>query len=97
MAVKNVVETPNGWALNTRPSHLCRIKNAQSIRMLSVPDEVLRMNFVPLRQVIRDLGYHNFDVIDLEERYRGLELTINHTALCNNSSPTSITPALNGA
>jgi hypothetical protein len=55
------------------------------------------MNFVPLRQVIRDLGYHTFDVIDLEERYRGLKLTINHTALCNNSSPTSITPDLNAA
>ncbi len=57
LAVKDVVETPNGWALDIRPNHLRRIKNAQSARMLPVPDEVLRLNFVPYVKAIRDLGY----------------------------------------
>jgi integrase len=57
LAVKDVVETSNGWALDIRPNHLRRIKNTQSIRMLPVPDEVLRLKFVPYVQAIRDLGY----------------------------------------
>lgn len=57
LAVKDVVETPNGWALDIRPNHLRRIKNAQSARMLPVPDEVLRLKFVPYVKAIRDLGY----------------------------------------
>jgi integrase len=57
LAVKDVVETSNGWALDIRPNHLRRIKNAQSVRILPVPDEVLRLKFVPYVQAIRDLGY----------------------------------------
>ena len=57
LAAKDIVETPNGWALDIRPNHLRRIKNAQSARMLPVPDEVLRLNFVPYVKAIRDLGY----------------------------------------
>jgi integrase len=56
LAVKDVIETPNGWALDIRPNHLRRIKNARSVRMLPVPDEVLRLNFVPYVKAIRDLG-----------------------------------------
>lgn len=57
LAVKDVVETPNGWAIDIQPNHLRRVKNIQSIRMLPVPDEVLRLNFVPYVRAIRDLGY----------------------------------------
>lgn len=57
LAVKDVVETPNGWAINIQQNHLRRVKNIQSIRMLPVPDEVLRLNFVPYVRAVRDLGY----------------------------------------
>ena len=57
LSLDEVVETPNGWAVDIRPTELRRIKNTQSMRMLPVPDELLRLNFVDYVQAIRDLGY----------------------------------------
>lgn len=57
LAVKDIVETPNGWAIHIRPNQFRRIKNTQSVRMLPVPDEVLRLNFLPYLNAVRDLGY----------------------------------------
>ena len=57
LAVKDIVETPNGWAIHIRPNQFRRIKNTQSVRMLPIPDEVLRLNFLPYLNAVRDLGY----------------------------------------
>lgn len=57
LAVNDVKETANGWAIDIRVNQFRRVKNAQSLRMLPVPDEVLRLGFVPYVRAIRDLGY----------------------------------------
>ncbi|WP_184117324.1 DUF6538 domain-containing protein [Aminobacter sp. DSM 101952] len=57
LAVKDIVETSNGWAIEIRPNALRRIKNSQSVRTLPVPDEVLRLGLLPYVRAIRDLGY----------------------------------------
>ena len=57
LAVNDVKETANGWAIDIRINQFRRVKNAESLRMLPVPDEVLRLGFVPYVRAIRDLGY----------------------------------------
>ncbi|QKV18958.1 DUF6538 domain-containing protein [Oricola thermophila] len=57
LSVDEVTETPNGWAIDIRPTALRRIKNMQSNRMLPVPDELIRLNFIDYVQAIRELGY----------------------------------------
>jgi len=57
LAARDIVETQNGWAIDIRINQFRRIKNAQSFRTLPVPDEVLRLGFIPYVQAIRDLGY----------------------------------------
>jgi integrase len=57
LAANDVKETANGWAIDIRINQFRRVKNAQSLRMLPVPDEVLRLGFVPYVRAIRDLGY----------------------------------------
>jgi integrase len=57
LAAKDVSETENGWAIEIRINQFHRVKNVHSIRMLPVPDEVLRLGFVPYVRAIRDLGY----------------------------------------
>lgn len=57
LAVNDVMETANGWAIDIRINQFRRVKNAQSLRMLPVPDEVLRLGFVPYVRAIKDLGY----------------------------------------
>lgn len=77
LAVNDVMETANGWAIDIRINQFRRVKNAQSLRMLPVPDEVLRLGFVPYVRAIRDLGYqalfpelfHPNKVIDHGDRF----------------------------
>lgn len=57
LAAKDVVETPNGWAINICVNQFRRIKNVQSLRTLPVPDEILRLGFVPYVRAISGLGY----------------------------------------
>ncbi|WP_274425232.1 integrase [Chelativorans sp. YIM 93263] len=57
LAIRDVVETQNGWAIHIRPNAYRRVKNAQSVRMLPVPDEVLRLNFLEYVDEIKALGY----------------------------------------
>src|SRR5690606_16924927 len=57
LAVRDVSETLNGWAIYIRINQFRRIKNTQSMRTIPVPNEVLRLGFVPYVRAIRELGY----------------------------------------
>lgn len=57
LAVKDVYEHDEwGWILHIRPNDLRRIKNVQSDRILPIPDELIRLNFLEYRQKLADLG-----------------------------------------
>ncbi|WP_367715651.1 DUF6538 domain-containing protein [Nitratireductor sp. GISD-1A_MAKvit] len=57
LAVKDIVKTGQGWAIDIRPNKLRSLKNASSARMLPVPDEVLRLNFIDYVEAIKALRY----------------------------------------
>lgn len=57
LAVEDVSETENGWAIEIRINQFHRVKNVQSLRMLPVPEEVLRLGFVPYVRALRELGH----------------------------------------
>ncbi|WPZ14390.1 hypothetical protein T8J41_00700 [Nitratireductor rhodophyticola] len=57
LAVKDVVKTSQGWAIDIRPNQFRSLKNASSARMLPVPDEVLRLNFIDYVEAIKALRY----------------------------------------
>ncbi len=57
LAVKDVYSHHKwGWILHIRPNDFRRIKNIQSDRILPVPDELIRLNFLTYRQRLDDLG-----------------------------------------
>ncbi|MBN7762744.1 hypothetical protein JYP52_16505 [Nitratireductor aquibiodomus] len=57
LAVKDIVKTSQGWAIDIRPNKFRSLKNASSARMLPVPEEVLRLNFIDYVQAIKALHY----------------------------------------
>ncbi len=57
LSVNDIMETENGWAINIRPNKFRSLKNANSVRLLPVPDDVLRLNFIDYVDAIKGLGY----------------------------------------
>ena len=57
LAVKDIVKTGQGWAIDIRPNAFRSLKNASSARMLPVPDQVLRLNFIDYVEAIKALRY----------------------------------------
>ncbi|WP_336056027.1 DUF6538 domain-containing protein [Nitratireductor sp. CH_MIT9313-5] len=57
LAVKDIMKTGQGWAIDIRPNKFRSLKNASSARMLPVPDEVLRLNFIDYVEAIKHLRY----------------------------------------
>ncbi len=57
LSVNDIVETENGWAINIRPNKYRSLKNANSMRLLPVPDEVLRLKFIDYVEAIKGMGY----------------------------------------
>ncbi len=57
LAVTDIVKTGQGWAIDIRPNQFRSLKNASSARMLPVPDEVLRLNFIDYVEAIKALRY----------------------------------------
>ncbi len=57
LSVNDIVETENGWAINIRPNKHRSLKNANSVRLLPVPDELLRLKFIDYVETIKRLGY----------------------------------------
>ncbi len=57
LGVNDVYETENGWVVDVRANELRRIKTIQSHRLLPLPDELIRLNFLQYRTEIKKLGY----------------------------------------
>ncbi len=58
LMVDEIVETSDGWAIEIKANIIRGLKNQQSGRMLPVPPEVLRLNFLDYVNKIKSLGYH---------------------------------------
>lgn len=57
LMVDEIVETDGHWAIQIKANEVRRIKNAQSNRLLPVPDELLRLNFIPYVERLKSLGH----------------------------------------
>lgn len=57
LRIEDVLSTDNGPAIHIRANELRRVKNAQSDRLLPVPDEVIRLGFLDYAQALARLGY----------------------------------------
>ncbi|GGA82685.1 hypothetical protein GCM10011385_41160 [Nitratireductor aestuarii] len=58
LMVKDVVQMKDGsWAIQIRRNDVRRIKNAQSHRLLPIPDELIRLNFLDYVEQVKQLGY----------------------------------------
>jgi len=44
--VDEIVQADGHWSIQIKASEVRRIKNAQSYRLLPVPNELLRLNFI---------------------------------------------------
>lgn len=57
LAADDIVETENGWAIHMRYNEFRTLKNQQSVRLLPVPDELIRLNFIEYVHAIKALGH----------------------------------------
>ena len=58
LAPEDVLKHPEfGWIIHIRPNDIRRIKNVQSDRLLPLPEELVRLNFLEYRKAIRQLGH----------------------------------------
>jgi integrase len=57
LGADEIVETQSGWAIDLRYNGYRSLKNPQSVRMLPVPDELTRLNFIDYVHAIKGLGY----------------------------------------
>lgn len=57
LAPNDIVLRDGNWAIQIQANELRRIKNAQSNRLLPVPGELLRLNFIDYVERIKALGY----------------------------------------
>jgi integrase len=58
LGVNDVYETEDGWVVEVRATELRRIKTIQSHKLLPLPDELIRLNFLHYRTEIKKLGYN---------------------------------------
>ncbi|XJN83955.1 integrase [Mesorhizobium terrae] len=57
LLVDEIVERDGHWAIQIKANAVRRIKNAQSHRLLPVPDELLRLKFIEYVQRLKELGH----------------------------------------
>ncbi|MGB3387433.1 MAG: DUF6538 domain-containing protein [Pseudaminobacter sp.] len=57
LMVDEIVQTDGHWAIQIKRNELRRIKNAQSHRLLPVPSELLRLNFIEYVERLKELGH----------------------------------------
>lgn len=57
LLVEDVEQREGIWAIRIRANEVRRIKNAQSDRLLPVPDELLRLNFAEYVERLKDIGH----------------------------------------
>jgi len=57
LMVDEVVDMPTGPAIEIKANEIRGLKNKQSGRMLPIPPEILRLNFLEYVEEIRSLGY----------------------------------------
>lgn len=57
LAPRDIVLKEGTWAIQIQANTLRRIKNAQSHRLLPVPEELLRLNFIDYVERIKALGH----------------------------------------
>lgn len=57
LMVDEVVERDGHWAIQIKANEVRRIKNAQSHRLLPLPNELLRLNFIEYVQRLKELGH----------------------------------------
>lgn len=55
--VDEIVKSDGIWAIRIKANQIRRVNNAQSDRMLPVPSELLRLNFVDYVQRLKDIGH----------------------------------------
>lgn len=57
LMVDEIVQSDGQWPIQIKASEVRRIKNAQSHRLLPVPNELLRLNFIEYVQRLKELGH----------------------------------------
>ena len=58
LAPEDILKDPEfGWIIHIRPNAIRRIKNVQSGRLLPLPEELMRLNFLEYRKSIERLGH----------------------------------------
>lgn len=57
LMVDEIVEIEDRWAIQIRANEVRRIKNAQSDRLLPVPNELIRLNFIEYVERLKALGH----------------------------------------
>lgn len=57
LMVDEIVERDGHWAIQIKANEVRRIKNAQSHRLLPVPNELLRLKFIEYVQRLKELGH----------------------------------------
>jgi len=57
LMVDEIVQRDGHWAIQIKANEVRRIKNAQSHRLLPVPDELLRLKFIEYVQRLKELGH----------------------------------------
>jgi integrase len=57
LMVDEIVQSDGHWSIQIKASEVRRIKNAQSHRLLPVPNELLRLNFIEYVERLKELGH----------------------------------------
>lgn len=57
LMVDEIVQRDGHWAIQIKANEVRRIKNAQSHRLLPVPNELLRLNFIGYVERLKQLGH----------------------------------------
>lgn len=57
LMLDEIVQRKGQWAIQIKANEIRRIKNAQSHRLLPVPDELLRLNFIEYVERLKGLGH----------------------------------------
>lgn len=57
LLIKDIEEREGIWAIRIRANEVRRIKNAQSDRLLPVPDELIRLNFLEYVERLKEIGH----------------------------------------
>src|SRR5690606_25311232 len=57
LMLDEIVQNDGHWAIHIKANEVRRIKNAQSHRLLPVPSELLRLNFIDYVARLKELGH----------------------------------------